>query len=168
MPSRPFVPSSLSVSRRTTENAYGQQGLNRLSSGFTRSDTELVDDEVKDLRLRASLLHMKQMQLYRPSNQGEIQKIGELSVAIEGSTWAQIRKLKAERAALAAESSVARQASPSKAPLSPRSKPPPPRKSLVDESEERQMQVEATLQAEVAKLQRENAKLRSSIPAEEP
>ena len=30
------------------------------------------------------------------------------------------------------------------------------------------MQVEATLQAEVAKLQRENAKLRSSIPAEEP
>ena len=123
----------------------------------------MVDDELKDLRLRSSLLHMKQMQIYRPSSEEEVQKIGELSAEIEGSTWSQIRKLKAEREALTAP--------PPKALLSPRSKrPQSPRKrggvfETLDESGERQMQVEATLQAEVAKLKAENAKLRSLIPA---
>ena len=89
--------------------------------------------------------------------------VNGLRACVQKGFTTQIRKLKAEREALTAP--------PPKALLSPRSKrPQSPRKrggvfETLDESGERQMQVEATLQAEVAKLKAENAKLRSLIPA---
>ena len=128
---------------------------------MNKSHTQVIDDELKDLRLRASLLHHKQMQLYQPSSE-RAEKMRDLTAEVEGSTWAQIRKLKSEHAALQAES-VSQTVSRSVAPLSPRSRSPRSRAAGSNERERAQMEVEANLQRQVANLQAENAKLRSSI-----
>ena len=156
--SNPFIPSSLHVSRRTTENCVAQQGLLRLSSGdaTVKRTADVVDDEMRDLRQRASLLHHRQMLIYNPS-EARAQKVHDLTAEVEGSTWNMLRQLKSENTTLKAQSAsqaTARHA----AALSPRGR--SPRAPVYGNAE---LQVEEVLQRQVAQLQAENARLRSKM-----
>ena len=121
---RPFIPSSVRVSRHTTENCVGQAGLNRLSKDLpgVKFDTNVIEDELKDLRQRASLLHAKQMLLRDPNNLELKQKVREMAQDLEGSTWATIRDLKMENASLKGRIRCA--SSQASTPRSPRAKQP--------------------------------------------
>ena len=158
----PFIPASVRVSRRTTENVHGQHGLLRLLSGHraVNNQRDLIDDELKDLRQRASLLHLQQMQLYG-GTQGRNALIQDLSKEVYGSTRSAIRALKAENADLRARgvSKMATDAHPG-TPRSPRSK---GVGGAAEDHEKRQMEIEAALQRQLARLKEENARLRAQI-----
>ena len=157
---RPFIPSSVRVSRHTTENCVGQAGLNRLSKDLpgVKFDTNVIEDELKDLRQRASLLHAKQMLLRDPNNLELKQKVREMAQDLEGSTWATIRDLKMENASLKGRIRCA--SSQASTPRSPRAKQPESR-------EQQELAVESSLQEEVAKLRAQNSRLRAKLGAAE-
>ena len=129
-----------------------------MSSGDTvvKRTADVVDDELKDLRQRASLLHHRQMLIYTPSAERE-QKVRELEAEVLGSTWNALRQLKADNVSLKSQS-AALSASKHASALSPRGKSPRARAEFSSE-----FQVEEALQRQVAQLTAENERLRSKV-----
>lgn len=150
-----FVPPSPRVNW-TTSGSLGSHHRGSLPAEAEAAKflVDMEEDQLKFLKQRARLMHMRMAQIYEPT-QKRREEISNLTMEMEGSTWHAIKQLEAENKTLKATQQLQ-----SHAPDSPRSR--SPRKPTSTSSRgARELAVETSLQLQVQKLQEENARLRA-------